>query len=106
VVPQRLEGKMFGTGASPFCLLPQRTVNVWRERDRGHLHLQPHLILKRIVDPSSLRLACPSIDSALSPCFGRVNPTELAAWILQTDLPIRLQLQQHKILWDPEARGV
>jgi 7-carboxy-7-deazaguanine synthase len=41
-----------------------------------------------------------------SPCFGKVNPTELAAWILETELPIRLQLQQHKILWDPEARGV
>jgi 7-carboxy-7-deazaguanine synthase len=38
--------------------------------------------------------------------FGRLNPTELAAWILETHLPIRLQLQQHKILWDPTARGV
>jgi 7-carboxy-7-deazaguanine synthase len=38
--------------------------------------------------------------------FGRVNPTDLAAWILTTGLPIRLQLQQHKILWDPAARGV
>ena len=41
-----------------------------------------------------------------SPCFGRVDPTELAAWVLETQLPIRLQLQQHKILWDPAARGV
>jgi len=38
--------------------------------------------------------------------FGLVNPTDLAAWILETHLPIRLQIQQHKILWDPAARGV
>jgi 7-carboxy-7-deazaguanine synthase len=41
-----------------------------------------------------------------SPAFGRINPTDLAAWILETHLHVRLQLQQHKILWDPSARGV
>jgi len=46
---------------------------------------------------------CPILFGA---CFGRVTPTDLAAWILETRLPIRLQLQQHKILWDPQARGV
>ena len=46
---------------------------------------------------------CPVLFSA---SFGQVNPTELAAWILESRLPIRLQLQQHKILWDPKARGV
>jgi 7-carboxy-7-deazaguanine synthase len=46
---------------------------------------------------------CPVHFSA---AFGAVNPTDLAAWILETRLPIRLQLQQHKILWDPAARGV
>ncbi|MFO0909953.1 MAG: radical SAM protein [Isosphaeraceae bacterium] len=42
----------------------------------------------------------------MSPAFGRVNPTDLAAWILESRLPVRLQIQQHKILWDPDARGV
>ena len=46
---------------------------------------------------------CPVLFSA---AFGQVNPTELAAWILESRLPVRLQLQQHKILWDPAARGV
>jgi 7-carboxy-7-deazaguanine synthase len=46
---------------------------------------------------------CPVLFSA---AFGAVNPTELAAWILESRLPVRLQLQQHKILWDPAARGV
>jgi len=51
----------------------------------------------------SLLERCPVLMGA---CFGRVSPTDLAGWILETRLPIRLQLQQHKILWDPQARGV
>jgi 7-carboxy-7-deazaguanine synthase len=46
---------------------------------------------------------CPVL---FSPAFGRVNPTELAAWLLESRLPARLQIQLHKILWDPKARGV
>ena len=38
--------------------------------------------------------------------FGRVDPTDLAAWILESGLPIRLQVQLHKVLWAPDARGV
>jgi 7-carboxy-7-deazaguanine synthase len=41
-----------------------------------------------------------------SAAFNQVSPTDLAAWILESRLPVRLQLQQHKILWDPLARGV
>jgi len=46
---------------------------------------------------------CPVL---LSPVFGRVTPTDLAAWILDSRLDVRLQIQQHKILWAPDARGV
>jgi 7-carboxy-7-deazaguanine synthase len=46
---------------------------------------------------------CPVLLSAVS---GRVDPTALASWILETGLPLRLQVQLHKILWDPTARGV
>lgn len=34
-----------------------------------------------------------------SPVYGRLNPTELAEWILQDRLPVRIQLQLHKLLW-------
>jgi len=37
--------------------------------------------------------------------FGRLEPRTLAEWILADALPVRLQLQLHKILWDPDARG-
>ncbi len=42
----------------------------------------------------------------LGAAHGGVNPTDLAAWILETGLPLRLQMQLHKLLWDPKARGV
>lgn len=42
----------------------------------------------------------------LSAVFGAVTPRELAAWLLESRLQIRLQLQMHKYIWDPAARGV
>lgn len=40
-----------------------------------------------------------------SPVYNQVNPTELAEWILQDKLPVRMQVQLHKILWG-EKPGV
>lgn len=40
-----------------------------------------------------------------SPVYGQVNPTELAEWVLADKLPVRMQLQLHKILWG-EKPGV
>ena len=39
-----------------------------------------------------------------SPVYGSLNPAELAEWILERQLNVRLQLQLHKILWG-EAKG-
>ncbi|MCR4301014.1 MAG: 7-carboxy-7-deazaguanine synthase QueE [Sulfuricaulis sp.] len=39
-----------------------------------------------------------------SPCHGQLSPTDLAEWILQDHLPVRMQIQLHKILWN-DARG-
>jgi 7-carboxy-7-deazaguanine synthase len=41
-----------------------------------------------------------------SPTFGTIQPVELANWILEDALPVRMQLQLHKYIWDPKARGV
>jgi 7-carboxy-7-deazaguanine synthase len=37
-----------------------------------------------------------------SPVYGRLAPRELAEWILADRLPVRLQLQLHKLLWGEE----
>ena len=39
-----------------------------------------------------------------SPVMGQQNPTELAEKILQDSLPVRFQIQLHKLLWD-DAQG-
>jgi 7-carboxy-7-deazaguanine synthase len=42
----------------------------------------------------------------LSPVFDAVTPLQLANWLLSSGLQVRFQLQLHKVIWDPEARGV
>lgn len=42
----------------------------------------------------------------LSPVFGRVSPRQLADWLLASGLAVRMQVQLHKIVWSPDARGV
>ncbi|MCR9277626.1 MAG: 7-carboxy-7-deazaguanine synthase QueE [Pseudomonadaceae bacterium] len=37
-----------------------------------------------------------------SPSFTELEPSTLAAWILEDRLPVRFQLQLHKILWNDE----
>lgn len=40
------------------------------------------------------------------PVWDRVEPRTLAEWILEDRLPVRFQVQLHKYVWSPEARGV
>ncbi len=35
-----------------------------------------------------------------------LHPRELAKWILEDQLSVRLQIQVHKVIWDPQTRGV
>ncbi len=42
----------------------------------------------------------------LSPVWDRVAFQDLAAWILKDRLNARLSIQQHKVIWDPDDRGV
>ena len=41
-----------------------------------------------------------------SPVHDLMNPSILVEWILESGLDIRFQIQMHKVIWDPEARGV
>jgi len=52
---------------------------------------------------SSLRLPerCPVL---LSPVIGQLDPARLAEWIVRDRLPVRFQLQLHKVLWK-DTRG-
>jgi len=41
-----------------------------------------------------------------SPVHGALEPKQLAEWVLADRLPVRVQLQVHKYIWDPQTRGV
>ena len=42
----------------------------------------------------------------LSPVHGVMHPRTLSEWVLADNLPVRVQLQLHKYIWEPETRGV
>lgn len=46
------------------------------------------------------------LEILFSPVMGEIQPIELAEWILKDNLNVRLQLQLHKYIWDPNKRGV
>jgi len=46
---------------------------------------------------------CPVL---MSPVFGSLDPRLLAEWVLADRLPVRFQLQLHKLIWAPDMRGV
>ncbi len=48
------------------------------------------------------RLADRVDEILFSPSFGQVQGRELAEWILADNLPVRMQLQLHKLLWQDE----
>jgi len=41
-----------------------------------------------------------------SPAFGLLEPRLLAEWIIADRLPVRFQIQLHKYIWGPDAKGV
>jgi len=41
-------------------------------------------------------------DVLFSPSFSQLDPTELANWIVEDRLPVRMQMQLHKLLWGDE----
>jgi 7-carboxy-7-deazaguanine synthase len=49
-----------------------------------------------VLRDNALDRSCPIL---LSPVHGELAPQQLAEWILQDRLPVRMQVQLHKILW-------
>lgn len=83
-----------------------------RNRYENIAHLTPHdqvkLVIgdrndyewaKAVLDKYRLRDRCAVL---FSPCFGKIEPRQLAEWILEDRLPVRFQMQLHKLLWGDE----
>lgn len=45
-------------------------------------------------------------DVLLSCAHGELDPQQLVAWVLEDELPVRVQLQLHKYIFGPDAQGV
>ena len=66
-------------------------------------NLEDYEFTKEIIARYKLNKTCTVL---LSPVFDELNSQELAEWILKDNLPVRMQLQMHKFIWQPETRGV
>ena len=43
----------------------------------------------------------------ISPVFGQIEPAEMAEFLTEHRMNgVRMQIQIHKVIWDPEKRGV
>jgi len=56
-----------------------------------------------MIERHRLAERCPVL---FSPSFGELDPRQLSEWVLADTLPVRVQLQLHKLIWDPQTRGV
>ena len=72
-------------------------------------HLREHDQLKFVIsDREDFDWACEQLNKyelskrcevLFSPVFSELEPTQLADWILAEHLPVRMQVQLHKLLW-------
>jgi 7-carboxy-7-deazaguanine synthase len=58
---------------------------------------------KEIIKKYNLKDKCGLLASVV---FGSLEPLKLVEWILEDNLKIRFQLQMHKFIWEPNAKGV
>jgi 7-carboxy-7-deazaguanine synthase len=59
---------------------------------------------RKVVDEYQLEKRARSI--LISPAWEQINLQELANWIVDSGMNARMQLQLHKYIWGPDARGV
>jgi 7-carboxy-7-deazaguanine synthase len=51
-------------------------------------------------------LAARTPNLLASTVFGALLPRDLVPWVLADALPVRVQLQMHKYIWNPSTQGV
>jgi 7-carboxy-7-deazaguanine synthase len=54
---------------------------------------------RKAIRERKLDAICPVL---LSPVAGKLEAKRLAEWVLRDKLPVRMQLQLHKLIWGPE----
>jgi 7-carboxy-7-deazaguanine synthase len=47
------------------------------------------------------------VNAVLLSCvWGELDPKDLVQWVLEDRLPVRVQMQMHKLIWDADTQGV
>ena len=87
--------------------------NLWSNLEYLRAHDEIKFVVADRLDYEWAREAIGTRDLAarvnavlISPVFGEMDPEALAGWILEDNLPARMQLQMHKHIWPPDTRGV
>ena len=86
--------------------------NLWSIVD----DLQPHDEVKFVIgnredfDWAKDRITEYALDKIctllFSPTFEKIDPQLIVEWILVENLPVRMQMQMHKMIWSPDKQGV
>jgi len=63
-----------------------------------------YLYAKEVCDQNQLYKKVKNV--LFSPVFGQLDAQKLVYWILNDQLPVRLNMQIHKFIWEPMTKGV
>jgi 7-carboxy-7-deazaguanine synthase len=87
--------------------------NCWDNLDRLAAHDEVKFVVLDRADYEFARdvlarTQLPSRAAAIlfSPVHGQLDPKTLSEWVIVDRLPVRVQLQLHKLIWSPTTRGV
>jgi len=85
----------------------------WSNLDRLRPHDEVKFVIKDRADYEYARgvvrerdLASRAAAVHFSPVHGEMDLRTLSEWVLADRLPVRVQVQLHKYIWDPSTRGV
>jgi len=87
--------------------------NEWSNLERLRSHDEVKFVVKDRQDYEFAREVMAKFQIAdrvsaihLSPVHGVLDLRSLSEWVLEDRLPVRVQAQLHKYIWDPATRGV
>jgi 7-carboxy-7-deazaguanine synthase len=85
----------------------------WGNLERLRAHDELKFVVKDRIDYDFAREVLAKFQVAervaavhLSPVHGVLHPRTLSEWMLADRVPARVQVQLHKVIWDPMTRGV
>ena len=114
-------------GSLPICNVPEKVIkivdfkcpssgmkknNLWSIVEDLQIHDEVKFVIgnredyewaKEKITEYNLNEKCTVL---VSPIFNAIDSKILVEWILADSLPVRMQLQIHKYIWDPNSKGV